>query len=107
MSTRCPFNLFHFTFQAYHSSLVSSTQSVGNTAILPLKTQVKGPAPPCTTGTDIIDEALYYFRANVFFRTYEIKVIYLLSISIIILSILLTFYCKKLSIKISVRYIVQ
>ncbi|KAK6638390.1 Actin- protein 2/3 complex subunit 3 [Polyplax serrata] len=58
---------------AYHSSLVSSTQSVGNTAILPLKTQVKGPAPPCTTGTDIIDEALYYFRANVFFRTYEIK----------------------------------
>lgn len=25
---------------------------------------------------DIVDEALYYFKANVFFRTYEIKVRY-------------------------------
>lgn len=23
---------------------------------------------------DIIDEAIYYFKANIFFRTYEIKV---------------------------------
>jgi len=26
-----------------------------------------------TSDTDIIDEALYYFKSNVFFRTYEIK----------------------------------
>jgi hypothetical protein len=24
--------------------------------------------------TDIIDEALYYFKANVFFKSYEVKV---------------------------------
>lgn len=44
-------------------------------ALLPLRTQVRGPAP--TLGpkeTDIIDESLYFFKANVFFRTYEIKV---------------------------------
>ena len=28
---------------------------------------------PVTEEADIIDEALYYFKANVFFRTYEIK----------------------------------
>ena len=35
----------------------------------------RGPAPclPVTEEADIIDEALYYFKANVFFRTYEIK----------------------------------
>lgn len=26
--------------------------------------------------TDIIDEAIYYFKANVFFKNYEIKVIF-------------------------------
>jgi hypothetical protein len=37
--------------------------------------QVRGPAPclPPSDQPDIIDEALYYFKANVFFRTYEIK----------------------------------
>lgn len=46
-------------------------------ALLPVKTQHRGPAPSFTaaaTDMDIIDEALYYFKANVFFRTYEIKV---------------------------------
>ncbi|CAG9861418.1 unnamed protein product [Phyllotreta striolata] len=59
---------------AYHSSIPCSTV-VGNTAILPLKTRFKGPAPIQTNEQeqDIIDEALYYFKANVFFRTYEIK----------------------------------
>ena len=35
----------------------------------------RGPAPclPASEEADIIDEALYYFKANVFFRTYEIK----------------------------------
>jgi actin related protein 2/3 complex subunit 3 len=47
---------------------------VGNMAILPFRTQFRGPAPSFTKDVDIIDEALYYFKANVFFRTYEIKV---------------------------------
>jgi len=54
-------------------------------AILPVRTQIRtGPAqnhlgPETGPEQDIIDEALFYFKANVFFRTYEIKV--LLSIS--------------------------
>lgn len=60
--------------QAYHSQLFNSTQVVGNTAILPFKTSFRGPAPQCAAADmDIIDESLYYFKANVFFRTYEIK----------------------------------
>jgi actin related protein 2/3 complex, subunit 3 len=43
--------------------------------ILPLKTKFKGPAP--TQGDqsqpDIIDEALMFFKANCFFRNYEVK----------------------------------
>lgn len=35
-----------YNFQAYHSSLMDSdTKLVGNMALLPLKTQFKGPAP--------------------------------------------------------------
>uniref|UniRef100_A0A672NA48 Actin related protein 2/3 complex subunit 3 n=1 Tax=Sinocyclocheilus grahami TaxID=75366 RepID=A0A672NA48_SINGR len=60
---------------AYHSSLMDAdTKLVGNMALLPLKTQFKGPAPKETKDTDIIDEAIYYFKANVFFKNYEIKV---------------------------------
>uniref|UniRef100_A0A5F9DPR9 Actin-related protein 2/3 complex subunit 3 n=1 Tax=Oryctolagus cuniculus TaxID=9986 RepID=A0A5F9DPR9_RABIT len=33
----------------------------------------KGPAPRETKDTDIVDEAIYYFKANVFFKNYEIK----------------------------------
>nr|XP_023014652.1 actin-related protein 2/3 complex subunit 3 [Leptinotarsa decemlineata] len=61
---------------AYHSSFLEPPQVVGNTAILPIKTQFRGPAPQYISNPadqDIIDEALYYFKANVFFRTYEIK----------------------------------
>ena len=60
---------------AYHSSFGSGTQAVGNMALLPIKTSNRGPAPclPVSETADIIDEALYYFKANVFFRTYEIK----------------------------------
>lgn len=44
-------------------------------AILPLRTQYRGPAPTVATlEQDVIDESLYFFKANVFFRTYEIKV---------------------------------
>uniref|UniRef100_A0A8D2H4I1 Actin-related protein 2/3 complex subunit 3 n=1 Tax=Urocitellus parryii TaxID=9999 RepID=A0A8D2H4I1_UROPR len=38
------------------------------------------PPPPIIvfrrTNTDIVDEAIYYFKANVFFKNYEIKVNY-------------------------------
>ncbi|XP_061433733.1 actin-related protein 2/3 complex subunit 3 [Lethenteron reissneri] len=59
---------------AYHSSLQESdNRMVGNMALLPLKTQFKGPAPRETREMDIIDEAIMYFKANVFFKNYEIK----------------------------------
>jgi hypothetical protein len=49
---------------------------VGNIALLPIRTQFRGPAPNFlnTSDMDIIDEAVYYFKANVFFRNYEVKV---------------------------------
>ncbi|XP_045467136.1 actin-related protein 2/3 complex subunit 3 [Harmonia axyridis] len=59
---------------AYHSSFVNPPQVVGNTAILPFKTTFRGPiSSPSGQEQDIIDESLYFFKANVFFRTYEIK----------------------------------
>ncbi|XP_014091136.2 actin-related protein 2/3 complex subunit 3 [Bactrocera oleae] len=58
---------------AYHSQIKEFPQVVGNMAILPLRTQARGPAPCANIENDIIDESLYYFKANVFFRTYEIK----------------------------------
>lgn len=51
----------------------SDTKLVGNMALLPIRSQFKGPAPRETKDTDIIDEAIYYFKANVFFKNYEIK----------------------------------
>uniref|UniRef100_A0A3B4W8W5 Actin-related protein 2/3 complex subunit 3 n=1 Tax=Seriola lalandi dorsalis TaxID=1841481 RepID=A0A3B4W8W5_SERLL len=64
---------------AYHSNLmVPETRLVGNMALLPIKTQFKGPARG--DDSDIIDEAIYYFKANVFFKNYEIKVRNLLSL---------------------------
>lgn len=75
-------------FKAYHSNFLDPPSIIGNTAILPIKTQFRGPAPlHNSTDTDIIDESLYYFRANVFFRTYEVKVG------------LIRFSCKKIGIK--------
>jgi hypothetical protein len=39
-----------------------------------LKTKYKGPALPCAADKeDIIDEALNFFKANVFFRNFEVK----------------------------------
>jgi hypothetical protein len=43
-------------------------------AVMPLRTQHRGPAPTGNFDNDIIDEALYFFKSNVFFRTYEVKV---------------------------------
>lgn len=55
---------------------MESSQLIGNMAVLGIKTQYRGPAPIIQDKNtmDIIDEALFYFKANVFFRTYEIKV---------------------------------
>uniref|UniRef100_A0A3Q3AM36 Actin related protein 2/3 complex, subunit 3 n=1 Tax=Kryptolebias marmoratus TaxID=37003 RepID=A0A3Q3AM36_KRYMA len=65
--------LFDF-FKAYHSNLmIPDTRLVGNMALLPVKTQFKGPARGDGIDSDIIDEAIYYFKANVFFKNYEIK----------------------------------
>ncbi|CAG0892073.1 unnamed protein product [Darwinula stevensoni] len=61
---------------AYHSQFSKGPQVIGNTAVLPFKTQFRGPAPKLDSNSnemDIVEEALYYFKANVFFRTYEIK----------------------------------
>jgi len=58
---------------AYHTQFTSGGKVVGNMAILPLRTKTRGPAINDSSEFDIIDEALYYFKANVFFRTYEIK----------------------------------
>lgn len=68
---------FFFFFQAYHSSFTKSHGTIGNMALLPIKTTFRGPAPVFNNKEqDIIDEALYFFKANVFFRTYEIKVVH-------------------------------
>lgn len=58
---------------AYHSQFQNPPQVLGNMALLPLRTTFKGPAPKDTSDFDIIDEAIYYFKANIFFRNYEIK----------------------------------
>jgi actin related protein 2/3 complex, subunit 3 len=60
-------------FQAYHSQIKDYQQSIANMALLPLRTQHRGPAPAGNIEQDIIDEAIYYFKANIFFRTYEVK----------------------------------
>ncbi|GAB6028681.1 Actin- protein 2/3 complex subunit 3-A [Chamberlinius hualienensis] len=59
---------------AYHSQFIKAPQLIGNMALLPIKTSYRGPAPKANKDDqDIIDEALYYFKANVFFREFEIK----------------------------------
>jgi len=58
---------------AYHSQFLNPPKLLGNMALLSLRTTFKGPAPKDNADFDIIDEALYYFKANVFFKNYEIK----------------------------------
>jgi len=57
----------------YHSAFNKTNgQLCCNTAVLPLKTKVKGPAPPCgAKEEDVVDEAIKYFRANVLFKNFE------------------------------------
>ncbi|VDM70177.1 unnamed protein product [Strongylus vulgaris] len=60
------------TYEAYHSK-IEHELVVGNMALLPLRTNFKGPAPRTDNELDIIDEALMYFKPNIFFREFEIK----------------------------------
>ncbi|XP_054158689.1 actin-related protein 2/3 complex subunit 3-like [Oppia nitens] len=85
---------------AYHSKLVAD-RHVANMAVLPFRTKFRGPIqwphqqipaataaaangdtnghtvapvqPPTQPPMDIIDEALLYFKPNVFFKTFEIQ----------------------------------
>ncbi|CAP33921.1 Protein CBR-ARX-5 [Caenorhabditis briggsae] len=61
---------------AYHSKFDTEIKvlPLGNTNMgkLPIRTNFKGPAPQ-TNQDDIIDEALNYFKPNIFFREFEIK----------------------------------
>eukprot|EP00117_Sycon_ciliatum_P036256 scpid93848/ scgid0634/ Actin-related protein 2/3 complex subunit 3; Arp2/3 complex 21 kDa subunit; Actin-related protein 2/3 complex subunit 3; Arp2/3 complex 21 kDa subunit len=57
---------------AYHSAFNDCERQLGNMALLPVNTSFKGPAPR-GENPDIVDETLQYFKANVFFKNYEIK----------------------------------
>eukprot|EP00461_Guttulinopsis_vulgaris_P000088 UN00088 len=59
----------------YYSQLSSdNTKTVCGTALMPLKTTTRGPAPPSIDNAkDIVDEAIEFFRANVLFRNFSPK----------------------------------
>ena len=62
----------------YHSSYNSQANDFQQSCavpLLPLRTSVRGPAPKMMEGeeTDIIDETLTFFRANMFFSTFDVK----------------------------------
>ncbi|OCF77096.1 arp2/3 complex 21 kDa subunit [Kwoniella mangroviensis CBS 8886] len=62
---------------AYHSVFNDDTsvRQVGNMALLPINTKIRGPAPLAADSSqpDIIEESLDLFRANCLFRNFEIK----------------------------------
>ncbi|KAJ3243210.1 subunit of the Arp2/3 complex [Chytriomyces hyalinus] len=61
---------------AFHSQFDSSQfRAVGNVSLLPVKSKNRGPAPipQSPTEDDIVDEAIYVFRPNCFFRNFEIQ----------------------------------
>eukprot|EP01130_Rhizamoeba_saxonica_P008216 TRINITY_DN3322_c0_g1_i1.p1 TRINITY_DN3322_c0_g1~~TRINITY_DN3322_c0_g1_i1.p1 ORF type:complete len:175 (-),score=32.69 TRINITY_DN3322_c0_g1_i1:64-588(-) len=60
----------------YHSKIEveNGIRIIGRIPILPVKTDVRGPAPPAQPANeDILDEVLRYFKANILFRNYEIE----------------------------------
>ena len=70
----------------YHSQIPDEEVTgkvIGNTPLLPLKvtknvmghttTVTRGVVPTPPGETDIVDEALDLFKANIFFSTYEVK----------------------------------
>ncbi|PKU69047.1 Actin-related protein 2/3 complex subunit 3 [Dendrobium catenatum] len=66
----------NFHRNVYHSSFVDEegvTKACG-CPLLPLKTHIKGPAPVSDQDKiDIVDESISFFRANVFFRNFDIR----------------------------------
>lgn len=60
---------------AYHSTFLneSSERTVGNIVLLPIHTQYRGPSYPPNSEYDIIEETLDLFRANSFFKNFDIK----------------------------------
>ncbi|GEQ66672.1 hypothetical protein JCM33374_g335 [Metschnikowia sp. JCM 33374] len=60
---------------AYHSTFLAETSEriVGNIVLLPIRTQYRGPSYPPTQEYDIIEETLDLFRANSFFKNFDIK----------------------------------
>ncbi|KAI3641490.1 hypothetical protein MIR68_000620 [Amoeboaphelidium protococcarum] len=64
---------------AYHSQFVEDQQfkMVGNMCILPFRTKVRGPAPPFSSNDpndeDIVEEGLNLYRANCFYKNFEVK----------------------------------
>ena len=63
---------------AYHSSYNKTAdefQQACSVPILPLRTSVRGPAPKMMDGEekDVIDETLTFFRANMFFTSFDVK----------------------------------
>lgn len=65
-----------FYLQVYHSTFNtndSQDRRVGNFVLLPLSTQFRGPAYANNSDYDIIDECLDLFRANSFFKNFEIN----------------------------------
>ncbi|XP_078439476.1 actin-related protein C3 [Wolffia australiana] len=60
----------------YHSSFVDEEgiRKACGCALFPLKTHIKGPAPAAEQGAeDIVDEAITFFRANVFFKNFDVQ----------------------------------
>ena len=71
---------FHCTQPAYHSSyndneVVGAYKQACGISLLPLRTSVRGPAPPFPSDgeTDWLDEVLTMFKAQVLFREFEVK----------------------------------
>lgn len=61
---------------AYHSTFLgedSSDRVIGNLSLLPIHTKYRGPSYPPTNEYDIIEETLDLFRANSFFKNFDIK----------------------------------
>jgi len=59
---------------AYHSRFTKCDTKLANMAVLPLRTQFRGPAPRDESNEgDVIDEAMSYFKANIFFKNFDIK----------------------------------
>ncbi|RLV96644.1 Actin-related protein 2/3 complex subunit 3 [Spathaspora sp. JA1] len=64
---------YHSTFLAEEQQADSSNRVVGNLVLLPFHSKFRGPTYPPDQEYDIIEETLDLFRANSFFRNFEIK----------------------------------